>query len=134
MLFRGWLLLLALLLCGCAKRENDLIGTWVVPGHSSTIVLPRLTFSPDGTARLARDRMADIQMTWRRLDQERFTLTQADGATWAGCLAEGELNIREPDPPDRRARIFRFGRAPIRYGRLVLQESSGYSGRLTCHP
>lgn len=125
-MFRPFFLLLVVLLCGCSKEEDDLIGIWMAP-RLPGMVSARITFSPDGTALVQFDRRRDIQMNWQRHDQGRFTLTQADGATWVGCLSDGEINIREPVQTNRRGRIHRYRRVQTLSGRLVFREKTSSS-------
>lgn len=96
-------LLLFALLCGCSDGEDELIGTWTAPKFHGTVG-QQITFSPDGTAVVQRDRSHPLQMNWRRLDRERFTLALPDGETWRGCLAQGVINVRMPHAVGR-ARI-----------------------------
>jgi len=105
-MFRSCCLLLAALLCGCSKSGDELIGMWVwaCPGFPDHMT-PRITFSPDGTGLVENEVVGVRQMHWRRLDQGRFTLTQASGVTWAGCLSDGAINIRLPSQGGRRAPI-----------------------------
>jgi len=97
------------------------------------MVTPSITFSPDGTALFGSSGLR-IRMTWQRLGQGRFTLSQADGAIWTGCLSEGQINIREPRPANRRARTLRYRPAPTLNGRLGFRETVGFPRGLTCIP
>lgn len=138
-MFRPLSLLLLVLLSGCSKTQDELIGTWVAadPGFPG-IVTPQLIFSPDGTGRVVNGAVQDMQMNWRRLDRARFTFSQANGATWAGCLAEGRVYIRVPSPPSqdgraRRSRYQVYRRPGAWHDKLVFRERSRPSG-LACRP
>jgi len=134
MMFRLCSLLLVLLLCGCSEKQDDLTGMWEVPVRFPGMSPPQITFSADGTGRVRNAVVGEIPMNWRRLDRGRFTLTQADGATWAGCLSEGEINLREPVRTNGRGRIFRYHRVYARHGGLVFREKTRSSPGLTCIP
>ena len=124
MKFRYCSLLILALLCGCSDSEDELIGEWSAPKFAH-ITPQRIIFSADGTAIVQRDRSYPLEMKWRRLDRGRFTLVQADGEMWRGCLVEGVINVRMPHEVGR-PRIHRL----IRHGRDARSASSG----LTCKP
>ena len=131
MTFRPCCLLLIAMLCACSNGDDDLIGEWRTPefaGSSSWI-----TFSSDRTAVAQSDRNRAIRMNWKRLDHERFTLTQADGVAWAGCLSEGVINIRMRPERNGRDRIYLYRRSG-RDGWSIFRKRSSASLRPTCTP
>jgi hypothetical protein len=131
MMFRTCSLLLIALLCGCSNREDELIGMWMTPEFAH-IPSSRITFSPDGTALHERPRFSDSRMNWKRLDQKRFTLTQAGGVTWVGCLSEDVINIRARYEGAGRERIYRYFRSGPD-GKVARKKTSPSKG-LTCRP
>jgi hypothetical protein len=131
-MFRPFCLLILILLCGCSSSSDDLVGIWAGPKFRGTAA-EWITFSPDGTALLQRERIADIQMTWKRLDQERFILTQSGGETWVGCESEGEINIRMPHGWGPRQVIRRYLRCGPKFWWAFRKERS-FSQGLTCKP
>jgi len=137
---RGWNerrslgLLLAVLLCGCSSRADDLVGTWVSPGIPGVLSPTHVILSPDGTGRVLNDRLRNLQVTWRRLDQQRFTLAQVDGETWPGCLADDAIIVRVRYDRNERPRLFRYQRARTWHGRTIPPERADSSQGLPCIP
>jgi len=130
-MFRFRCLLLIALLCGCSNQDDELIGEGRMHGFAG--VSDRITFSPDRTALAQSDRMRASRMSWKWLDRERFTLTQADGVAWAGCLSEGVINIRVPHGRNGRDRLYLYCRSGWD-GRSIFRKRKSASLRPTCTP
>jgi hypothetical protein len=80
------------ILAGCSKKDSDVLGVWSTGSE-------KITFLDDGTV-LVEGNQNPIQLTWRRLDDNRLMLTGTGfgQVTLLGCVASGMIKLRVRDP------------------------------------